>query len=108
MNDNWYVYMVRCSDQTIYTGITTDLEKRIKAHNSENGGARYTKSRRPVTLVYARRTGSQSDAAKLEYQIKKMPRKSKILLIEEKKYFLGAILSEESPSMGMEYFTISD
>jgi putative endonuclease len=85
MNDSWFVYMVRCNDHTLYTGITTNLEKRVKAHNSENGGARYTKSRRPVTLVYSRRTESRSAASKLEYQIKKMSRKSKLLLIGGKK-----------------------
>ena len=50
--DIWYVYMVRCSDETLYTGITNDLEKRIEAHNSGKNGARYTRSRGPVKLVY--------------------------------------------------------
>ena len=78
---NWWVYMVLCSDGTLYTGITNDLEKRIRAHNSARDGARYTRSRRPVKLVYAEDTGSKSAAARLEYQIKNMPRSKKKRLI---------------------------
>ena len=74
----WCVYMVRCSDGTLYTGITNDLEKRIEAHNSAGDGARYTRSRRPVTLVYSEEAGSKSTAAKLEYKIKKMTRAKKM------------------------------
>lgn len=79
-SDPWYVYMVRCSDGTLYTGIAKDLEKRIVAHNSGRDGARYTRSRRPVTLVYAQMVESQSAAAGLEYRIKKLPRAKKIEL----------------------------
>jgi len=81
-SDIWQVYMVRCNDGTLYTGITNDLEKRIKAHNSGKDGARYTRSRRPVKLVYSEKAGSKSAAAKLEYKIKKMPRAKKIEMIE--------------------------
>ena len=80
--DIWYVYMVRCNDGTLYTGITNDLEKRIKAHNSGKDGARYTRSRRPVKLVYSEEAGSKSTAAKREYKIKKMTRVKKMELIE--------------------------
>ena len=75
--DIWYVYMVRCNDGTLYTGITNDLEKRIEAHNSGKDGARYTRSRRPVKLVYSEEVDSKSTAAKLEYKIKKMTRAKK-------------------------------
>ena len=75
--DTWYVYMVRCNDGTLYTGITNDLEKRIEAHNSGKDGARYTRSRRPVKLVYSEEVDSKSTAAKLEYKIKKMTRAKK-------------------------------
>jgi putative endonuclease len=81
-NDTWHVYMVRCSDGTLYTGITNDLEKRIKAHNSGKDGARYTRSRRPVKLVYSEEVDSKSTAAKLEYKIKKMTRAKKMEMIE--------------------------
>lgn len=79
---SWHVYMVRCSDGTLYTGITRDLEKRIAAHNSGKDGARYTRSRRPVTLVYAMEAESRSAAARLEYRIKKLPPEKKKVLAE--------------------------
>jgi len=69
----WHVYMVRCSDGTLYTGITNNLEKRIAAHNSGKDGARYTRSRRPVKLVYAEAAESRSAASRLEYQLKRLP-----------------------------------
>lgn len=74
----WYVYMVRCSDGTLYTGITNNLEKRVAAHNSGPNGARYTRSRRPVELVFAEQAGSKSNAAKREYQIRRLPRAKKL------------------------------
>ena len=79
---SWCVYMVRCSDGTLYTGITNNLEKRITAHNSEKDGARYTRSRRPVKLVYSELAGSRSAAAKLEYKLKKQPLAKKMALVE--------------------------
>ena len=79
--DIWHVYMVRCSDGTLYTGITNDLEKRIEAHNSGKDGARYTRSRGPVKLVYSEEAGTKSAAAKLEYKIKKMTREKKMKLV---------------------------
>ena len=81
----WHVYMVRCSDRTLYTGITNDLEKRIEAHNSGKEGARYTRSRRPVKLVYSEQVKSKSAAAKLEYQLKKLPRSKKDTLVRSEK-----------------------
>jgi putative endonuclease len=87
MNKNsgiWHVYMVRCNDGTLYTGITNDLEKRIKAHNSEKDGARYTRPRRPVSLVYSEQAGSKSEAASLEYRIKKLTRAEKKKLIGDR------------------------
>ncbi|MFC1843971.1 GIY-YIG nuclease family protein [Thermodesulfobacteriota bacterium] len=79
---HWHVYMVRCSDGTLYTGITNDLEKRIEAHNSGKDGARYTRSRRPVSLVYSEEAGSKSEAASLEYRIKKLTRAKKDMLVK--------------------------
>ncbi|MDW7774146.1 MAG: GIY-YIG nuclease family protein [Desulfobulbaceae bacterium] len=79
--DIWYVYMVCCSDGTLYTGITNDLAKRIEAHNSGKDGARYTKSRRPVELVYSEKVASKSAAAKLELRMKKLTRAKKQKLI---------------------------
>ena len=83
-SDIWFVYMVRCSDGTLYTGITNDLEKRIRAHNSGKDGARYTRSRRPVKLVYSEEVESKSAASRLEYKIKKLPRLKKVQLVKKK------------------------
>ena len=79
-SDTWYVYMVRCCDGTLYTGITNDLEKRIEAHNSGKDGAKYTRSRRPVRLVYSEPVESKSAAAALEYKMKRLPRSKKKIL----------------------------
>jgi len=85
LSSNWYVYIVRCNDGTLYTGIAKDLKRRMTEHNSENGGAKYTRFRRPVELVYSERTESRSDALRLENQVKRMPRKKKNELIAAKK-----------------------
>lgn len=72
----WFIYICRCSDNTFYTGATTDVDKRIKKHNSGTG-ARYTKTRRPVTLLYSEKFPSKSEALKREYAIKQLSRKEK-------------------------------
>lgn len=71
-----YVYIVRCSDDTFYTGYTNDLDRRIQMHN-EGQGAKYTKGRRPVKLVYSEKFKSKSKAMKREYEIKQLRRKDK-------------------------------
>ncbi|MCI0330985.1 MAG: GIY-YIG nuclease family protein [candidate division Zixibacteria bacterium] len=76
----WYVYMLRCSDDSFYTGITKNVTERLKKHNTGNG-AKYTKGRRPVTLVYCERRTSRSSAQKREAQIKKWRRPNKEKLI---------------------------
>jgi putative endonuclease len=76
-----YTYMVLCKDETIYTGWTNDLEKRMKAHN-DGKGARYTKSRRPVELVYYEEFSTKEDAMKREYAIKQLTRAQKLNLIK--------------------------
>jgi putative endonuclease len=75
-----YVYMVECADGTLYTGYTTDVEKRVEAHNGV-GGAKYTRSRRPVRLVYREEFPSKGDALKREAQIKRLGRDEKLSLI---------------------------
>lgn len=67
----YYTYIVRCADKTLYTGWTTDLNRRLQAHNSGQG-AKYTRSRRPVTLVYAERFESKNEAMSREWHIKKL------------------------------------
>ncbi len=74
------MYMVRCSDGTLYTGMATDLADRLDKHNSGRG-AKYTRSRRPVCLVWSERVDSRSSAAKIEAQIKKLSRLEKEELI---------------------------
>lgn len=78
----WFVYMVKCSDNTIYTGITTDVERRIKEHNGSKKGAKYTKKRHPVTLEAFWKFSDKSSASKEEYRIKQLTRNEKLLLIE--------------------------
>ncbi len=73
----YVVYIVQCFDNTFYTGITKDLNRRIKEHNSSDKAAKYTKARRPVTLVYHEEHTDRSSAAKREYEIKKMSRQNK-------------------------------
>lgn len=80
MAERNYTYIVKCSDGSLYTGWTTDIEKRIEAHNSGNG-AKYTKSRRPVTLVYYEEFATKEEAMKREYAIKQMKREKKKALI---------------------------
>ncbi|MBE6851841.1 MAG: GIY-YIG nuclease family protein [Ruminococcus sp.] len=76
-----YTYMVRCADGTLYTGWTNDLQKRLTAHNSGKG-AKYTASRRPVTLVYAERHEDKITAMQREYSIKRLTKDAKEALIE--------------------------
>jgi len=78
---HYYVYILLCNDKTLYTGITTDLKRRVEEHNSSSKGARYTKMRRPVSLVYSELCNDRSVASKREYKIKKLSREKKLLLI---------------------------
>ncbi|MDX2447116.1 MAG: GIY-YIG nuclease family protein [Desulfobacterales bacterium] len=73
----WVVYLVRCSDSSLYCGITNNLKSRLAAHNSGNG-AKYTRSRRPVSLVGVSAKMTKSDALKLEYRVKRVPAGKKI------------------------------
>ena len=82
MDAVWYLYILRCGDGTLYTGITTDVEKRLQQHRSGKG-AKYTRGRAPLTLVYREECGSHSNALKREYAIKAMKREQKELLLEK-------------------------
>jgi len=79
----WYLYVVRCGDDTLYTGITTDLKRRLNEHNTSKRGAKYTKTRRPINLVYYELHQSRSNAQKAEHKFKKLTRqqKEKIIII---------------------------
>nr|WP_288731307.1 GIY-YIG nuclease family protein [uncultured Anaerobutyricum sp.] len=75
-----YTYIVKCSDETLYTGWTNNLKKRLEAHNSGKG-AKYTKTRRPVELVYFEEHDTKQEAMKREYAIKQLSRQKKLALI---------------------------
>ena len=77
MPSRWFVYAVRCRDDSIYTGITTDLARRIKTHNAGKGGS-YTRSRKPVRLVFKEARPNRSSALKREAEIKRWSRAEKI------------------------------
>ncbi len=78
----YHLYILKCKDKTLYTGITVDLDRRVKEHNSSKRGAKYTRSRRPVKLVYSRRFRNRSNAQKEEARIKSLARKEKLLMID--------------------------
>ncbi|MBP3851653.1 MAG: GIY-YIG nuclease family protein [Erysipelotrichaceae bacterium] len=80
---NHYVYMIECSDGSYYTGYTNNLKKRLAAHNAGKG-AKYTKSRRPVRLIYQENFDNKKDALKREYAIKQLARSEKETLINDK------------------------
>ena len=77
----YFTYILQCNDDTLYTGITTDVERRVEEHNSSSKGAKYTKVRRPVTLVYTEELADRSSACKREYAIKQLSRDEKKVLI---------------------------
>ena len=78
----WWVYVVRCSDDSLYTGVTTCVTRRVKEHNSGGRGAKYTRSRRPVTLETFWPAGTRSEALKSECVFKKYTRKQKLEFIQ--------------------------
>ena len=82
VHDQWHIYIVRCRDGTLYTGIAKNVHKRLEEHNSREGGARYTRSRQPVKLVYTEPWPSKPEALKRERAIKKLPREKKKQLIK--------------------------
>lgn len=82
MEKCWYLYILRCRDDSLYTGITTDVQSRLEAHRAGKG-AKYTRGRAPLELVYSETCGDHSAALKREAQIKSLPRAGKMKLIEQ-------------------------
>lgn len=82
MGTNWYVYILRCGDGSFYTGITDNVERRLEAHRTGKG-AKYTRGRGPLTLVYQEIQGDKSSALRREYRIKHMSHPEKQKLITE-------------------------
>lgn len=77
--ETWSVYIVRCADGTLYTGISNDVDRRVDLHN-QGKGARYTRGRLPVTLVYLESVGTRAEATRREAAIKRMSRRAKLAL----------------------------
>lgn len=73
----WHLYILKCADDTFYTGITTDLDRRIEEHNNSPKASKYTRIRRPVELIFSRKFKNRSEASKEEIRIKKLSRKEK-------------------------------
>jgi putative endonuclease len=76
----WYVYILKCANNSLYTGITTDIERRLKEHNTSKRGAKYTRNKRPVILLKSFEFENRSTASKEEYRIKQLTREEKLKL----------------------------
>ena len=81
----YYLYILTCADRTLYTGITTDLKKRVAEHNSGKEGAKYTRSRLPVRLSYSCEYLGRAEASSAEYKMKQLSRIAKLAFIKEQK-----------------------
>lgn len=79
---SYFIYILECNDGSLYTGITKDIAKRLDEHNTKDKGAKYTKARRPVKLIYKESSDNRSTASKREYEIKKLSRLKKLELVE--------------------------
>jgi putative endonuclease len=80
-NNMWYVYLLRCNDNSLYAGITPDISRRLHQHNHTKLGAKYTREQRPVTLVFLETASNKSTASKREYQLKKLTKTAKEALV---------------------------
>ncbi len=81
MKNNWIVYLLRCSDGSLYCGVTNDLQNRVRAHNTGKG-AKYTRGRCPVSLVASKGGYSRKEAFQMEYRIKQLPKTKKVPFME--------------------------
>lgn len=80
----WSLYVLRCSDSSLYAGISTDVVRRIREHNGGKRGAKYTRGRRPVRLAYSRQCANKEEALREEWKFKKLSKKKKELIINQK------------------------
>ena len=78
---DWFVYMLRCADNSLYTGVTTDIDRRVIEHNAEKSLTKYTRVRQPVILAYQEQADSRSEACKREAQLKKLTKLQKEALV---------------------------
>ncbi|HEX4975914.1 MAG TPA: GIY-YIG nuclease family protein [Pseudomonadales bacterium] len=88
---DWFVYILRCVDGSLYTGVTNDVDRRLKQHNAGLQGARYTRQRRPVSLVYCERVDGRAQAQRREFEIKALAKTDKEALIN------SVLLPENTP-----------
>jgi len=86
----YYLYILKCADKTLYTGITVDLSRRVAEHNFSKLGAKYLSGRRPVKLVFSKKFRNRSTASKAEHMIKQLSRKEKLKLIKQSRVFAKA------------------
>jgi len=82
---NWFVYMLRCADNSLYTGVTTDVERRLVEHNAKKSVTKYTRVRQPVSVAYYEKSESRSDACKREAELKKLTKKQKEAIVLSEK-----------------------
>lgn len=80
-HNTWFVYLLRCNDNSLYAGITTDIERRLHQHNHTKLGAKYTRAKRPVTLAFIESAADKSSASKREYQLRKLTKTLKEELV---------------------------
>ena len=86
------LYILECADRTLYTGITVNVRRRVGEHNASTRGAKYTRSRRPVTLVYSKKFRSRAAASKEEFRIKTLSRPEKLKLVKKQSFILRRLL----------------
>jgi putative endonuclease len=98
MAERWFAYFVRCADGSLYAGATNDLERRVDSHNAGRG-ARYTRSRLPVELVWARRVAGRSRALSLEATLKRMSRAQKLQLVRQARHVVIELANAKPPSL---------
>jgi putative endonuclease len=103
----WIVYLIRCSDESLYCGITNNLENRLIAHNSGRG-AKYTRSRRPVELVAASSEMTKSDALKLEYRVKQLPASKKKLEFKNKENKMTKKLKKDLQTVSKALYSLAE
>ena len=93
---DWYLYLIRCRDGSLYTGITTDVARRVAEHRGKGaGGAKYLKGRGPLELALRKKVGSRSLALRVEQKVKKLPKARKEKLIKGRKYLQNIIKTIE-------------
>jgi putative endonuclease len=79
----YYLYILKCADKTLYTGITVDLARRVREHNSSGLGAKYTRARRPVKIVFSKKFRNRSAALKAEFRVKQLSKYEKLCLVRK-------------------------